>query len=244
MGARDINIIADYMNTADYARSEEKFFQTLMDSQSENILFYCVTGSLARNDIIPGWSDIDIILVIKEYSLNWFADLQSAISLSSGGLKIGTTTYSKEEFNHKFFKIPNTYIWTALIADGKYKPRVHDKTVTLPRTTPQMIREMDIFDVSKFMHTIKREMLDLERIDEKKIYKIFINLMKIFLKSKGVITFGYRETIDAFRASFPDSDNFLDYPEDILDNKTTLDERTKKYIAFLNWTRNKLVILA
>ncbi len=231
------------MNIHDYTRCEQDFFNRLVELQSENILFYCVTGSLARNDIIIGWSDIDVILVIKKYSTHWFTDLQKAILHSGNGLKIGTTTYSKEEFNSNFFKIPNTYIWTALINVTDCRPRIHDKTIILPTASPQMIKEMDIFDVAKFMHTIKREMLDLQKMEEKKIYKIFINLMKIFLKSKDVTTFGYRETIDAFNFTFAESSHLLDYPEEILSNKTLPSERIKKYIILLDWFSKNLETL-
>ena len=57
---------------AEYEKIEETFFRNIRDSLGENLALYCVTGSLARKDIIPGWSDIDILVVIKQYSFEIF----------------------------------------------------------------------------------------------------------------------------------------------------------------------------
>ena len=66
------------MEKEDYFKCEEKFFANLTLVENNNILFYCVTGSLARNDLTLGWSDIDIILVIKKFTPQLFVNLKVA----------------------------------------------------------------------------------------------------------------------------------------------------------------------
>jgi hypothetical protein len=228
------------MTAEDYTKCEEKFFNSLMKYESGNVLFYCVTGSLARKDIIVGWSDIDVILVVKNYSLNWFKNLKKAIIQTNYSLKIGTTTYSLEEFNHSDMKIPNTYISMSLVRNGVYTPRIHDEQVILPFVDNKKLLKMDLFDIPKFTHAIKRELLEGSNMDEKKVYKTSISLMKIFLKKKGISTYGYKETIDNFKKEFGLEKNLLEYPEVILSGNTTQEKRMSNYITFLNWVRINL----
>lgn len=51
-----------------YKETEEAFFDYLSKNLKENLFFYAVTGSVSRDDIIPGWSDIDMLVVIQEYN--------------------------------------------------------------------------------------------------------------------------------------------------------------------------------
>jgi len=49
-----------------YQKVENDFFNFLDSRLSNELLFYCVTGSLARKNIIANWSDIDILIVFNE----------------------------------------------------------------------------------------------------------------------------------------------------------------------------------
>src|SRR3989344_4457129 len=94
----------------DYIKTEEQFYKALSSSILKDICLYCVTGSLGRDEVIPGWSDIDVLIVIKDYKKTTFECINNALSKINSGIKIGTTTFSIEEFNHQYFKDPKTYV--------------------------------------------------------------------------------------------------------------------------------------
>src|SRR3989344_5893549 len=110
------------MNKSDYFETEKNIFELLKKSLGTRLLFYCLTGSLARGKPVPGWSDIDILLVVDVYSPDFFALLESVAMM--GEIKVGMTFYSLEEFNERYFRDPKTHAALELIEKGIYIPRI------------------------------------------------------------------------------------------------------------------------
>jgi len=159
----------------DYSRVEKQFYDILLPLIGKDIYLYCVTGSLGREDIIPNWSDIDILLVIKEYNESTFFHINNCLLETDCDIKIGITIFSLEEFNHEYFKDAKTYISIELISKGYYKPRIMLPEVKFIPEDKTLKRYMDISSFSRFSHDIKRELLKMaDRYNEKKVYKLII----------------------------------------------------------------------
>ncbi len=221
----------------DYVETEEQFYNALLGLLGSEIRLYCVTGSLGRNDIIPGWSDIDILLVIKDYSRNAFDCINKALSATKTGIKIGTTIFSTEEFNHAFLKDTKTYISEGFIKRGYYKPRIISPEIRLSKGNKVLRRYMDISDFSKFSHEIKRELLKKEKYNEPKVYKLVITSLKILLYQAGVVAMGYQDTLKKAPEYLPNFNLQLFSPEELLKSPVESAERYSFYLDFLEWVR-------
>lgn len=221
-----------------YLAVEEAFFARITQDFSDEIVLYCITGSLGRKDIIAGWSDIDILLVVRNYSAGLFASVLKAIEANDSGIKIGLTLYSVSEFNSGLFKDPKTYHSLKLIHDGIFTPRIF-KREKIQLTTPEksMIETFDSIDFTKVLHELKRELLKGEWFDETKTYKYITLLLKILLRRRGIYCLGYRHTFNEALRSLKGFSFKFSSPEEILTSPNLKERRYQTYIAFLNWLK-------
>lgn len=224
-----------------YLEKEKQFYELLISALQTDILLYCVTGSLARNDLIPGWSDIDVLLVIRDYTPSLMEKISDVLHTTGGEIKIGISIFSLEEFNHKYFKDSKTYISTLLLKQGYYKPRIIDPSIVLQTQDDSLRKYMNIYDFARFSHDLKRELLQKsEEYDEKKVYKLTIILLKIALFERNIITFGYTETLqkateilDGFAERLVTPDIIMNIPE----NKA---KRYNDYVHLFEWIRKNI----
>lgn len=228
----------------DYSKVEKQFYNILLPLIGEDIYLYCVTGSLGREDIIPNWSDIDILLIIKEYSKLTLSCINNCLLKMNGDIKIGVTIFSLEEFNHEYFKDAKTYISIELISKGYYKPRIILPEVKLVLEDKTLGRYMDISSFSRFSHDIKRELLKMDDdYDEKKVYKLIIILLKIMLHQRGVITLNYRDTLSESIKYLPNFNINILEPIFIMTHPEGKKERFIVYLSFLEWLRKNTNVI-
>lgn len=226
-----------------YVEKEEEFFNNLALDAEHDIYLYCNTGSLGRGEIIPGWSDIDILLVIKEYSQVIFKSIANALQKAGNDIKIGITIFSLEEFNHAYFKDSKTYISIKLISDGYYRSRIMKSEIQLLLQDKTLKKYMDITDFSRFSHDIKRELLKKEGYDEKKVYKLITNLLKICLYQRGIVTLGYKDTIASATDSLPGFKIRIPEPETVLADLKGKKGRYQIYLQILEWLRKNTNVI-
>lgn len=225
------------ISTESYIKKEELFFQALSATADKDVYLYCNTGSLGRGEVIPGWSDIDVLLVIKKYNKAIFEHINTALKKTGDDIKIGLTVFSLEEFNHAYFKDSKTYISIRLIREGYYQPRIMKPEIQLPHQNKIVKKYMDISDFSRLSHDIKRELLKKENYDEKKVYKLTIILLKICLYRKGIIALGYKEAIASAIKNLPGFEIKIPEPEAIFTDSGGKSERYQIYLKILEWLR-------
>lgn len=231
------------ISAKDYIEKEEEFFKNLALYAKQDICLYCNTGSLSRDETIPGWSDIDILLVIKEYNQNIFETISTALEKSGNDIKIGVTVFSLSEFNHVYFKDSKTYISIKLIGDGYYHPRIMKPEVQLLSQDKILKKYMDISDFSRVSHDIKRELFKKEAFDEKKVYKLITILLKICLYQRGIITLGYKQTVASAKNNLPEFQINIPEPEAILANPEGKKNRYQIYLQVLEWVKKSTHVI-
>ncbi len=232
-----------YISNKNYIEKEEMFFKHLISSIEKNIYLYCNTGSLSRGEVIPGWSDIDVLLVVNEYNKIIFESISNALKKVGNDIKIGVTIFSLEEFNHIYFKDSKTYISIRLMSEGQYHPRIIKPEIKLVTQDKTLKKCMDIADFSRFSHDIKREFLKKKSYDEKKIYKLIIILLKICLSQRGITTLGYKETIICAIKDLPNFNVKIPEPEHILADPEGKYERYKIYLLIVEWLRKNTNVI-
>ena len=224
-----------------YQKVENNFFNFLDSRLSNELLFYSVTGSLARKNIIANWSDIDILIVFNEYNEKIFKTLTSALKNNNSNIKIGTTFYSIDEFVSKnIFKDPKTVCALELIKKGVFEPRKCDKIVfnkIEKLINPSFDYWSRVISFTMILHEYKRALIPYADIDEKKVYKSLNTLLKILLKQKGIEALNYEDVLKGAN-SYLEGFNFdIVLPEIIIEDKNGISLRKKEYIKILNWLK-------
>lgn len=217
-----------------YEETEEKFFISCKKIFGTSIMLYCVTGSLARKEIILNWSDIDILLVFNtDYTEN-FWDKFKTLMKNKYEIKVGCTFYSLQEFKSDLYKDPKTLLSLNSIKAKKYIPRILSPKINLEEIDLSKVKYFDVADFTKFNHDIKREILKHPNYDEKKIIKVMYAMLKIMIRHIEPLALGYDDTKRIFKEKYS-YDGLIIHPEDILDNKIPFAERYVSYCNFINW---------
>ena len=216
-----------------YSEVEEKFYNDLKGFVGEDLLFYCVTGSLGRKDIISDWSDIDIILVFQKLNQFTLDHLSKAIKLNKTDIKIGTTFYSIKEWNVYKFQDPKTFDAMHYVFSGIYKPRMCNAKVLLNQLPIETLNTINRISLSTELCILKRALLDKQ--EEKIIYKRISTMLRIFLLDKGVVAGGYQDVWDKSKIYFADFPLSQITPKEIMISPEKYTERTKHYFSFLEW---------
>lgn len=221
-----------------YFAVEKKFFTRIKKAFGSEIVLYCVTGSLGRNDIIPGWSDIDILLVVENYSAALFKSTLNALDTNTSGIKIGLTFYSVAEFNNELFKDPKTYHSLKLINDGIFSPRIFRKDkIKLAVPKKSTIKIFDDIDFTKVLQELKKELIKGQRFNEIKVYKNITLLLKILMRRNGVYCLGYKNVFSEAPHVLKGFLLRFSSPEEILQSPHLKQQRFQIYIDFLNWLK-------
>src|SRR3990167_8923570 len=180
------------MNKSDYFETEKNIFELLKKSLGTRLLFYCLTGSLARGKPVPGWSDIDILLVVDVYSPDFFALLESVAMM--GEIKVGMTFY---------FLDPKTHAALELIEKGIYIPRIVSDEIDLNSISISQKILVDTVEFSNILHLAKRSILSEKGGVHDSIKKVIV-LMRIILKQYNIWPVISEEVFAEMVQKFPD----------------------------------------
>lgn len=234
--------MADF-KTKLYFSTEENFFENLKKLLGNDLLFYCVTGGLARNEVIPGWSDIDTLIVCSQLDIKTITGIKESLSKNDSNIKIGTTFYSLEEFNSYKFQDPKTFNIIRNIQKNRYKPRIYNKRVYLRNIDNELINDINKIQFTKDLHSFKRELIKYPDYSERDIYRFLTYMLRVLLFCNNVYPDGYKETwIEAERilANLP-LKNIL--PEQIMNFTENRHERFLSYVEFLNWLKKNDIFI-
>lgn len=220
------------LDNKQYIDSEKDFFDEVNKKLGNKIVLYCVTGSLARDEIIPSWSDIDILMVLSDnYDHNTISMIKDAREKSK--IKIGITIYTIEEFYSDIHKDPKTYHAINLIKKGLYVPKIITSKINIDKINLSRIKVLDSVEFSKIIHDIKREFLLFPEFNEQKILKGIYTIMKIICRMKDCEPVGYKDTIECYNKLLQ-GQAFDITPEVIIKNKIDISERLERYYHFIN----------
>ena len=230
----------DKNDIKEYEQVEQSFYEDLLSQFKGDLVFYSATGSLARGDIIPKWSDIDVIFVFKKWNTSTFRNISTALLNNKSSIKIGTTFYSVNEFNNRSNLDPKTFNALRFIADGLYKPRVCYKQVNITNPTDEVIEKVNAVEFSKNLHSFKREILK-GTVDSSEyiMFKTLTIMFKIMLLRKGVRLDGYKKIWKKAFTDFDLGEMEIITPEIILESPQMKEARINVYINFLVWLEQK-----
>jgi hypothetical protein len=229
------------LTTEKYIEVEEQFRTKLLNHLGDRVILYCITGSLNHKTIIPGWSDVDILLLIDKYDSHFFESLNECLNDNKSGIKIGTTFYSIKEYKRTdIFFDPKSQFSLELIKRGVYKPQIiNERVVEILESNKNVIEWFDSVNLTRLLFDLKRGITSFLDANERSLYKCVITILKILVYREGIMSLSYEDTIRHSRniLSYP---HLLPTPEDVAYNKTDYMERRDAYIDFIVWLENRL----
>lgn len=222
------------LKAQDYKDVEEKFYNQLSKKLGKHLRMYCVCGSLSRDDVIPGWSDIDIIIVIDEYSEQIFQKIEKTIRNNNSKIKIGCTIYQTDEFNYELYNDPKTCIFSQYVIAGVVTPRLLSADIIPTKMSKKNLIIVNRIDLTIQSHLLKRELTKKE-ISESSVYKLISHILRNILRQNGFPCEGYQNIWENSTKYLPDFTFQIIHPRDIMNSKRGSKQRFNTYIKILNW---------
>ena len=199
----DSRLIVDAMiQKYNFKEYPEEYKRTLSDALDisreiflDNLVSITLGGSGGKNNIIEGWSDLDIYIVLNKYNIEQVRLLQE--KLSNKNIHIGLTIYN-------LYELENNLI------DFKTKIMIYEKNnyhvnPTLygydyfKNVTYQEVYQNDLLNYPVVLQAFKRMYIEVLN-NERKIDKTYIKkmLVKCILSSYKIFAYGYNEVFQEF----------------------------------------------
>lgn len=162
-----------------------------------NLLSITIGGSAGKNFIIPDWSDLDVYIILKEYdfkNIELFDKLMSKFNIH-----IGLTYYSINEIESMYVDA-KTKIMVYEKNNYNVNPTLYGKDY-FKNVDYKDIRISDINNLPIILHEVRRMHItalnNKNNINNKYLKKLVL-LIKCFLSTRYVFTYGYKNVIDEF----------------------------------------------
>lgn len=219
-----------------YQNIIDKYVERMKRELNNELDLLLIIGSSSSSTVIQSWSDIDVILVVKDYN---FKILERIRNISNSyDVKIGTTIYSRKEFENKNID-PKTYFHLYLLQNDKIKLQYKKDDIKLPTVTYEEIRNTHLPYLFWRLHIYKRNFLydELTKEQIKGLYKTTYLIMKAILILDGELPRNYEEVFGMFSEKYNfeyyDYRKFIsDYQSDNEEYKNIVDY-AKKFLLFV-----------
>ncbi len=219
-----------------YEQIEERFFNVLYSRLKDRIFLYVLTGSLAEGSIIPGWSDIDVLVGVDRHDRDSFAAVQLALEENKEPVKIGVTVLSHTEAAHPFLKPSRIYDVFSLIASGVYKPRIQNTEIfKIEEQLESTVRAANLAEFGFFLQFLKKGLMQgPDRFNEYEVHKYMTILLKILLREKGIKARSYADVAYNISA-ISDLPLVFRLPSEIVAAPESSADRFGLYLEFVQW---------
>ena len=149
-------------------------------------------GSAGKNNVILGWSDLDLYIIVEKYDFNLIEEMYN--NLKHSKLHIGITIYSLEEVIKE--KIDSKT--KVMLYEKKYylfNPTIYGKNIFENIKINYIdIKNNDYLMLPNILHEFKRMYILAilnDKLEKRKYIKKLYSLIKIFLNTKGCFVYGY-----------------------------------------------------
>lgn len=193
-----IKNIEEYNIPNEYKKIIIDFYRNTLEILKEKILLFVVGGSCGRESVHEDWSDIDILIVLKEYKYEYVKKLQKVIYTYP--IKVGMTIYSQKEFEAG--RIDGKTMYTMyLLENDILKATYYNEKLNLPIVTLQMLQDNDSRMILEAEHKLKRLLHNIN-LDKKSIIKTLTLIMKVNLIKIDIIPTKYEDIFYDFAKNF------------------------------------------
>lgn len=219
-----------------YQKIIDEYVEDIKEKLENQLELLLVIGSSSSPKVIPKWSDIDVVLVINNYTFEIIEKIK--LLSNSYDVKIGTTIYTKKEFDALNID-PKTFYHLYLLNNDKIKLQYISNDLILPTITYEDIKRTHLPYLLWRIHIYKRQFLydTLTKEQIKNLYKMIYLIMKAILVLDKEFPRNYDETFTLFSKKYNfeyfDYEKFItDYMKDNSEYKNLIDY-AKKLLLFI-----------
>lgn len=218
------------------------FMNKIKKEIDDNLVLLILTGSGGRDKIIEGWSDLDVMIVLKDFSPDDAILIYNAAK--SFSIKIGATIYSESEFEAGLVD-SKTVFNLELIRNDILKPIILDNNLKFPLFSVSYRRDLHKKLLPNMLHNLKRNLSLQDKLDVHTVAKEIDTIMKFILSIyDGRLVSGYKEVQGDFYNIFvgcPKIPHVFELLEGF--DKTEYYNRCWKFLDYLNKSTDLHVIL-
>lgn len=164
----------------------------IISTFKKSLLTIILGGSAGKNNVILGWSDLDLYIIVEKYDFNLIEEMYN--NLKHSKLHIGITIYSLEEVIKE--KIDSKT--KVMLYEKKYylfNPTIYGKNIFENIKINYIdIKNNDYLMLPNILHEFKRMYILAilnDKLEKRKYIKKLYSLIKIFLNTKGCFVYGY-----------------------------------------------------
>lgn len=160
-----------------YSKIIQSYIEKIKEKLKDNLEMIYIIGSSATKDVVVNWSDVDTIIVLKEYN---YYDIETIKEVSNSyEIKIGNTLYSKKEFENKIID-PKTYYYLYLYNNNILDISYLKKDLAMPEITFEECISTTKIILFNDLHNLKRTLTyeNLSKQQIKTMYKKLYVIMK------------------------------------------------------------------
>lgn len=184
-----------------YKESIFNYITELKNNLGDVLKLVLLIGSSSSGYVVDGWSDIDIILVLENYKIEYVNIIKKIVQRYD--IKIGNTIYSKTEFENKRID-PKTYYYLLLVQENYIKIQYNSSRLNIPKVTMKECQDQYMTWLMEHFHSYKRMWL-YQEISEEKIREIFKNtylIMKAILIINNYRPQNYEQVFNLYSEKF------------------------------------------
>ena len=190
-----IKKIEDYNIPIFYKKILENFIKEINDVII-NIEMILIHGSIGRECVHEGWSDIDIIICVNEYNFVDIRKISDIIDKYKEYVKIGTTIYSKLELES--LNVDAKTLFALYQMQNEEILPLKIKNVRIPLITYEDLINKNISVLPEAIHKLKRILYNEENINKETLIKTLNLIMKVVLISNGIFVKSYEDIFYKF----------------------------------------------
>lgn len=202
----------------------------------DNLLSIILGGSCGNGDIIEGFSDVELYVVLNRFDVKNISKISKYILLEEETVLI--SYYLKDEVINNMI---DSKTKVTLYEKDKYNvnPTLYGKNV-FKTVTYKDIKKNDENVLPTVLHDVRRKYMYLYsnkdiKVDKSFIYNLTV-LLKCILNHNDIFTYGYKETFDKFKLLYElkVNNDYRIIGFDILEVINDLDNSKDKVLEFCN----------
>lgn len=220
----------------DYKEKLISTCEVAYDTFGTNLKNITLGGSGGKNNLIPGWSDIDIFIILHEYNQE---KIQQFYSVDDKNIHVGTTFYTVNEIKNKMID-GKTTIMIYEKTHFNVNPTLYGEEVFMKNTFKE-VKENDRKNLYNSLGVIRRIILDIKshktNLNKSHIKKLLV-LLKCILSQNNIFAYGYNNVFSQFSKLYYNNtkENIKDKVDfdivKIIEDKSHLENYNQSYIDY------------
>ena len=205
---------------------------------NDNLINITLGGSGGKGNVIEGWSDLDLYIILNKYNPKQITEYMSIVNNNS--IHTGTTFYTLAEIDNNVIDL-KTKVMLYERKCFNVNPTLYGIDV-FKEVDYEEIKNNDKANFPSVLHDVRRRFIELcmgKELDKVYVKKLLV-LVKCLLRSYDIFTYGYAYTFNKLFEFFNEQNICLTEIKDfdIVKIINNMDDSKEDIIIFSNYLLN------